>query len=326
MKISVVIPAYNAKNTLARSVKSILSQTYQDIEVIIINDGSNDNTWDICQQLQNSDERIIIYNKENQGPSSARNKGIELSNGYLLTFVDADDYIDKSMYVEMMKEFNSSVDLLICNYSSITSSGSVISHKIEVDTINEFESKESIYRKFLEDDVALLGSCCNKIYKASLIKDGSLKFDENKIRAEDYWFNLKYLKITEKYKFINEPYYKYVRDTPSSIMKSVRDGWYDEIKNNRLELIQYLTSEIVTYDVNKYITKELHHIIEHLFLMNRNHGEKDKVVSIIADMKYSDKYSINLLIHLPMRYMIYFVYSKLANPDKTYNMLNILSK
>lgn len=326
MKISVIVPAYNAERSLVKCVDSILSQIYKNIEVIIVNDGSKDRTWELCQQLKNSDERVIIWDKVNQGPSSARNKGIELSTGCLLTFVDADDYIVKSMYSDMVKEFNSSVDLLICNYSSMTSAGSVITDKVEVDSFDKLDSNEIIYRKFLEDDVALLGSCCNKIYKASVIKNGCLIFDENKIRAEDYWFNLHYLKLTKNYKFINKPYYKYVRDTPNSIMKSVRDGWYNEIKKNRLELLQFLSNETVKYDVDVYVQKELQHIIEHLFLMSSNCDRKDKIISIISDMKYSDKYPLYLLKKLPKRYMIYFVFSKLVRPNLSYIMLNILSK
>ena len=97
-KISIIVPAYNSEDFIESSIKSIINQTINDMEIIIIDDGSTDRTSEICDELERIDDRIKVIHKKNGGASSARNLGIELSSGDYIGFVDSDDWIDEGAY------------------------------------------------------------------------------------------------------------------------------------------------------------------------------------------------------------------------------------
>lgn len=102
--ISVIVPVYNKAQYLHRCIQSIIKQTYKNLEIIIVNDGSTDNSIDICNYYANRDQRIMIIDKENKGVSSARNAGLDVARGEYIAFVDADDYIDKNMYYTLLHQ------------------------------------------------------------------------------------------------------------------------------------------------------------------------------------------------------------------------------
>ncbi len=103
VKISLIVPVYNGEKTIEKCINSILNQTYRNIEVIIIDDGSTDNTYEICKNMQNKDNRIQLIKQNNKGPSLARNVGIEYAQGKYIQFVDADDWLEPSIIAECVK-------------------------------------------------------------------------------------------------------------------------------------------------------------------------------------------------------------------------------
>ncbi len=112
-KISIIIPVYNSEKVIARCLESVLNQDYKNIEIIIINDGSKDRSQEIIEQYSKIDGRIKIIKTENQGVSSARNLGIQNASGKYVCFLDADDYVDKDMYNELVKQIKEN-DMVIC--------------------------------------------------------------------------------------------------------------------------------------------------------------------------------------------------------------------
>ena len=119
-KISVIVPIFNGEKYLRRCIESILKQTYKNIELILINDGSEDKSLAICEEYKKNDKRIIIINKENEGVSIARNIGIEKATGELISFVDADDYLEITFLQElfdMMKKYNT--EYITCGYNRV---------------------------------------------------------------------------------------------------------------------------------------------------------------------------------------------------------------
>ena len=119
--VSIIVPIYNAAIDLVRCLESIKHQRYENLEILLVNDGSNDSSLEICRMYARLDPRIMIIDKENSGVSSTRNTAIERASGKYLQFVDADDYLDVSatrLMVERMEETNS--DLLIANYCSVS--------------------------------------------------------------------------------------------------------------------------------------------------------------------------------------------------------------
>ena len=131
-KVSIIIPAYNAEKTIKKCLNSVCNQTYENIEIIIVNDGSTDNSLDICEEYEKKDDRIIIISKENGGLSDARNKGIDIAKGKYITFIDSDDYVDL--------EF---ISIMVSNIEKNNSDISIISHRvIYPNTIIDKSTKE----------------------------------------------------------------------------------------------------------------------------------------------------------------------------------------
>ena len=115
-KISIIIPMYNAKEYIARCLESVINQSFNNIEIIIVNDGSTDESLEICKKYGEVDERIIILNKRNSGVSVARNEGMNVATGEYVMFVDADDWIDESMCQDLYKRISEcQADICFCN-------------------------------------------------------------------------------------------------------------------------------------------------------------------------------------------------------------------
>ena len=143
-KISVIVPIYNSEKFLNKCLDSIVNQTLREIEIILINDGSVDSSYQICERYAEYDKRIILINQENKGVSSARNAGIEKASGEYLGFVDSDDYIEAEMYSKL---YNSAkrydADLVNCD---------AIRNKNDFVLVSEFE-KERVYDKGMIQDL-----------------------------------------------------------------------------------------------------------------------------------------------------------------------------
>ncbi len=187
--ISVIVPVYKVEEFLDRCVKSIVEQTYTDLEIILVNDGSPDKCPDMCEAWAKKDKRIKVVHKKNGGLSDARNAGLEVSTGEYIAFVDSDDYVDTNIYMrlheEMMKQ---DVDIICCKYVDVNEKGERIDR-----TVKFFDEPNynQVYkgRDFL---VALLESksmpvAWNKLYKRKVIEEKYFKKD---IYSEDYFFLL----------------------------------------------------------------------------------------------------------------------------------------
>ena len=114
-KISVIVPIYNSSNTLVRTLDSIINQTYSNLEILLVNDGSTDDSLEICEEYKKKDSRIVIINQDNKGVGAARNSGIDISNGDYISFVDSDDTLDKEFFIELIstgKMYNADIKIV----------------------------------------------------------------------------------------------------------------------------------------------------------------------------------------------------------------------
>ena len=127
IKISVIIPIYNMEKLLNRSLDSVMNQSYQNLEIVLVDDGSIDNSGTICDEYAQKDKRIIVIHKKNEGVAQARIDGFNRSSGELVTFIDSDDYVDLNYIEKLVSPFEQNeIDLSICNYSNVTNG--IISH------------------------------------------------------------------------------------------------------------------------------------------------------------------------------------------------------
>lgn len=201
-KVSIVIPVYNSEEYLEECLESVITQSYKNIEIILINDGSTDNSLNICYKFKKKDSRIKIINKKNTGVSDARNIGIINSTGNYIVFVDSDDYCEKSMVDTIIKNINDN-DLLIFSYNKVCKKQRV-KYNFEKIEIN----KENIESKIIDND-RIGGYLWNKVFKCSIVKENNLKFDSNITFGEDLLFVFEYIKKTKKILYIKETLYNY---------------------------------------------------------------------------------------------------------------------
>ena len=201
MKVSVIIPAYNSENYIARCLDSLIEQDEKNFEVIVINDGSKDNTSKIVEEYANKDSRIILINKENGGVSSARNVGLDNAKGEYIFFVDSDDYLPSDALSDAVKSIETSgVDIVMAKmWHCDNNTGSLREHDLQEPllecAINP--QTENSFLKILTGYALKKGvaySTLAKLYKKEIVDKYSIRFNEELSYCEDVLFNIDYLK------------------------------------------------------------------------------------------------------------------------------------
>jgi glycosyltransferase involved in cell wall biosynthesis len=216
--ISIVVPIYNVEKYLPKCIESILNQTYTNFELILVNDGSPDNSRQICEEYARRDDRIRVINKENGGLSSARNTGIHKAAGEYLGFIDSDDYIDESMYQELYNNaIRYSADVVICDFIKVQEDQvpKMDNSEYIAESFSNIQALKQLYDPVIENRVKWV-IACNKLYKKCLFYD--LKFEEGRI-YEDEFIAHKILYKSNKITFIPNKLYYYVQ-RPTSIVGS----------------------------------------------------------------------------------------------------------
>ena len=187
--ISVIIPAYNCEKYIKNCLESLKHQTYRNLEIIVVNDGSTDNTLNICREMQYNDYRIKIINQENKGVSAARNKGIECATGKYITFVDADDVIEPDMYEVMQKDIYLNTADIVRVGAYIHDRKGHIRHIYNDNSVEIINDKSEIIHKFVTGELSI--AVWDKLFTKSII--GDTRFKEN-VSQEDTMFVWEILK------------------------------------------------------------------------------------------------------------------------------------
>lgn len=224
--VSVIVPVYNVEQYVEKSIRSIIDQTYKNIEILLIDDGSSDRSPEICDELARSDARISVFHKANGGVSSARNLGITKSTGAWLMFVDADDWIESDAIEIMMRSNeNSGADFILGSYSwqlcENDIRASLIDNKIRTFDVEKNRRmalsacmlRPSEVTELFNEEFRYLPKIAvpfAKMYKVSLIRNNELYFNENIALGEDLLFNMQYLSNAAKMIYVNVNTYHYV--------------------------------------------------------------------------------------------------------------------
>lgn len=207
--VSIIVPVYNAERYLHKCVASLLTQTYQDIEVILIDDGSTDASSSICDGFV--DNRVRVIHKENGGVSSARNAGIEVATGMYLMFADSDDYVDKEWCSTLVDVQETFPDVLpVCNVYYVRD-GQV---SVKADAVNiQHPQMVSYYELF---KMGLSGYPVNKIFEREIVIDSNIRFDEHMRVGEDVKFCIDYMRHKSGIVVTGSPLYYYVNEQTSA--------------------------------------------------------------------------------------------------------------
>lgn len=207
MKLSVIIPIYCVENTLDRCIKSIVSQSFNNLEIILVNDGSPDRCPQICETWAQHDNRIKVINKPNGGLSDARNAGLDIATGDFVTFIDSDDYIAENTFNCVLTEYNKGYDII--EYPIYRFFGSPKQSLLKFDEITYLDTNEY----WIETEAYNHAYACNKIYKRELFNN--IRFPKDKV-FEDVYILPSLLAISKRIKTVNKGLYYYCWN-PNSI-------------------------------------------------------------------------------------------------------------
>ena len=205
--ISAIIPVYNAEKYISKCIESVQNNSYKNLEIIIVNDGSKDNTKQVIESFCN-DERIVLINKENGGVSSARNAGIDNSTGEFITFIDADDYISEDYFETLLNAFDAETDIVCCRHLCVDKQGNDLTVKYFCPETSFSLTGQDIADNYFKYVTGIINACWGKLYRRSIIENTC--FSHTLKWGEDASFNLELFKKMGKMKVLPHKIYSYV--------------------------------------------------------------------------------------------------------------------
>lgn len=243
-KISIIVPVFNVEKHLTKCIDSILSQTFRNFELILIDDGSHDQSGTICDKYAETDYRIRVVHQKNQGVSSARNNGVEISRGDYICFVDSDDYLDLNYLEQLIKN---EADIVLCGLVSETNKGNVVS----IQRHNEyFALRKDINWELIFRCDSIFAPYC-KLFRRSILEEFSILFPLEVSWGEDAVFVADYLLHVESLCMVESCGYHYVSyETEKRLTSSVRPDVVDTITSSR-EYVMEKFQEISKVDFGK---------------------------------------------------------------------------
>lgn len=244
--VSIIVPIYNVEKYLDRCIQSVLNQSYENLEIILVDDGSPDRSSEICDEYRKSDQRIIVVHKENGGLSDARNAGLILAKGKYIIFLDSDDYIEHTMVedaVTVLEKNNS--DIVIWGYYAdfVDEDENLISSKTINPSISGNYLKSDFYEVTITNEIiGILGYAWNKMYKKSLLLNNDFKFTKGLSLIEDIEFNGPVLTSAERITFIEKPYVHYMQRSRETLGTKFYENYY-ELKKMAMNTVESMLSE-----------------------------------------------------------------------------------
>lgn len=326
--ISIIIPVYNAEKYLQKCMNSLINQTYRNLEIICINNGSTDKSSNILKEYENKDKRIKVIETVNEGVSIARNKGIELIKGDYTMFVDSDDWIDlDTCEIALNKIKDENADIVMWSYVREFENKSLKKHIFdERQIIFEGESLKNIHRRFIGltgeelSNVENADALCpvwGKLYKSSLIMDHNIQFiDIRKIGTyEDGMFNLHLFNYADKAVYIDQYFYHYRKNNNSSVTSKYNENLYRNWNNLYGIMNDYIKHEQLDYTFNRALFNRISIGILGLGLnilgCDCNFIKKIKMIKEIISSKQYRKAVKNLKIdYFPIHWKFFYFCAK----------------
>lgn len=324
--ISVIVPVFNAEKYLNRCINSIVNQSYDNLEIILINDGSPDNCPTICDEWAKKDKRIKVFHQANKGAYSARNKGLDLANGSYIGFVDADDYISANMYSELLN--------LIVTYNAEASGCAIVRESLNGycedwsdGSLIEFNKIE--LQKWIGEAQGLVTvHIGNKLFSSKCIQ--SIRFNNYKY-AEDVLFNFKISQNINKFVLKSEPLYHYINNTDSISHIEFDENRFDEhLVMDEIFLIAKENPEVLSSCIKGDIIKSFRTIKEMCIsgnCLNRFEEIRKRIIIHKSEILHGNFYSTvtkikTIILWLMPRLYVHLIklYGKYANKKYNRNM------
>jgi glycosyltransferase involved in cell wall biosynthesis len=224
-KFSVIIPVYNSQKYLNECLNSVINQTYRNLEIILVNDGSKDNSLNIIQKFAKEDGRIIIANQKNTGVSAARNLGLAMASGTYVMFIDSDDYlIDDKAIEKICVAVEKNCDVIMFNilYENKTTTYPLLEKSYK----DKRELDNFIFRMVKDEHI---NSPCNKVYSRKILNEHNIQFDNNVKIGEDLLFNIGYFKHCKSVYYLNNTLYFYRTSNTGSATSAYLNNKYSDL-------------------------------------------------------------------------------------------------
>lgn len=308
VKISVIVPVYNTSHYLSRCLESILTQTYSNVEIVIVDDGSSDNSGQICDEYARTYSNVIVFHKDNEGVGSARNKALELVTGEWLLFCDSDDTLVENAIQNLSEHITYDVDCIVAGYNEVNVEGDIIytSSSNYKQRLTYSESLLDIYKPMY---LKYNGFLWNRLIRASVVHSNHLRFKEDIYYREDGLFLTELICCSKKdLLYISTPVYNYYTN-PSGAMFSLSKGF-------SYKFLSELDSRILSNNVVRKSTSIFDYKLRYKAAASVIEGY-DWIISLMNKFAVEDnikredllkrtKYSVS-----PEFYMIYRLYKKI---------------
>lgn len=306
--ITIIVPVYNAEKTLNRCIESILSQTFLDWELLLIDDGSTDRSGELCDEYASKDQRIKVFHKKNGGVSSARNIGLDHAKGEWITFVDADDYVKESYLTNLWEHSQKQVDLVI-SYAEIHNGDDIQKESYS----SKFVDDTNFESMFIENEMNWHTSPWSKLYKRSIIDQHHLRFCEGMYIGEDAVFLYSYMLYSNKIYISHDTDYCYFAYNPSSLTKRVNSLASETLAYNQIRTI--VESLIFQKSIkNSIALKKLYWLIA---------SYQRRILNALYHNKIQKQTRLSILRNTDWNYYIKHIYS---NSPKEKILIALLKK
>lgn len=312
--VSIVIPVYNCETKLKRCLQSVQKQTYKDIEVLIVNDGSTDNSLQVCEEFCKQDVRFHVFNQKNHGVSYSRNQGIKKANGQYLMFVDGDDEVLPDMVQQyIVSAKNGRADVVIGGLQMMKQNGDIV---YKVPTVYGNIDKSKLWEMICEDNTGTFGYVPNKLYRLQLIVEENILFREDMSAQEDLEFALSAFSKCKKVRCIDYCGYRYYYDIGKREMPLV------DLVSNQRKILQQAKNAGVSSQKCKNIKRKIQDAAYVSIFRAENYKKIKQISQLFKKEDFGDinnlpkEMKMSLFLFSHQRYFILYVYFRMRNSVK----------
>lgn len=285
--ITIVVPIYNSSKYLCRCINSIINQTYQNLEIILVDDGSTDNSLDMCNKYADKDNRIKVIHKDNSGAAASRNVGINHAMGNYIAFVDSDDYIELDMYEKMInisKQYD--CDIVMCDcYKENKNEKHIFTHNIR----KGYYDKNMLFNEYFPTllatntvDYPSTISNWTCLFKMKIINDYQIRYKEGMRFSEDWLFGSQFMYYANSFYYMKEKCFYHYMMNDSSVTHTYYEDKWTLMKQLYLAIKDFFENK-EDYDFNRQIDLSLLFIIYHCIgnIKESNNSKKEKTINIL---------------------------------------------
>lgn len=281
--ISVIVPIYNSSKYLEKCLNSLINQTIKEIEIIVVNDESSDNSLEIAQDMAKRDSRIRVFDRKHAGLSAVRNYGIEQAKGEYIGFVDSDDYVEKEMFATLLAMIkDNAADISVCGWYLVENGNTrICNFKTTRKILNNEQATDMLLNHVSFDNFA-----CNKLFKRKLFEE--IKYPEGKL-LEDLLTIYKLINKSDKIVVDSIPLYYYVlheNSITSKLQKQVNQEAFDVFKKRKDDLLQMYPKLIKKIQANYFTACKTYFIISINSEIRNQEFERDRIKDMRKNIRF----------------------------------------